>query len=404
MFDRSPENGAAATRASKFLKSTVLWTYFAAYFPLTLHKTVELEPTWVVKNASPLSTGRPVRRRKTIEESNADPLDSDSSDVTIANGLGPTEEADVATETDLSDNESPHGPSDYNIIQSSTSFEHPELMGTFGIRLFLKELFFWVLSFLPFPTRNTEPEYERKGRQYIFGYHPHGIIGMGAIGGIATEGANWSKMFPGIRVSTLTLVNQFQVPFYREYLLALGLASVSRRSCGALLDKGQSICIVLGGAQESLLARPGYMDLVLTKRKGFVKLAMAAGRTSLVPVLGFGENDLYDQVKNDPSSYLYRIQNLLKEKIGFTLPLMHARGIFNYDFGIIPYRRPINIVVGRPIDIPLIERPTEAQVAHYHGLYVEELTKLFEAHKDKFHKDLTGKFEDCVYHDLRVVA
>lgn len=399
----------------------MLWKYFANYFPLTLHKTVDLEPTFVVKIKTPpphLNTphlrSKTTRSKRNYDSDSKDPLDSDSSEgsnSTIASNVyrGTEIETDGVTETEISDSEnngtsSAASSSPYKIIQNSQEFENPDLIGFFGIRLFLKDFFFWLLSFLPFPTRDTEPEYERKGRQYIFGYHPHGIIGMGAMGGIATEGANWSKMFPGIPVSTLTLVNQFHVPLYREYLLSLGLASVSRRSCTSLLNKGQSICIVLGGAQESLLARPGTMDLILNKRKGLVKLAMHVGNTSLVPVLGFGENDLYDQVRNDPTSRLFQVQIFLKNKIGFTLPLMHARGIFNYDFGIIPYRRPINIVVGHPIDIPKIDKPTEAQVSHYHGLYVEGLHQLFDAHKDKFHKDLTGKFPNCIYQDFKAVA
>lgn len=186
-------------------------------------------------------------------------------------------------------------------------------------------------------------------------------------------------------MTTLTLVNQFQIPLYREYLLSLGLASVSRRSCLNLLRRGQSICILLGGAQESLLARPGNMNLVLKKRQGFVKLAMTIGGTSLVPVVAFGENNVYDQVQNDPSSLLYRLQTWVKNRLGFTLPLMHARGIFNYDFGIIPYRRPINIVVGSPIQVPQIDSPTQEQVTKYHRRYMEALKQLFDDHKHRFH-------------------
>lgn len=215
-------------------------------------------------------------------------------------------------------------------------------------------------------------------------------------------GTNWSKMFPGVPVTTLTLVNQFQLPLYRDYLLALGLASVSKRSCLNLLKRGQSICILVGGAQESLLARPGHMDLVLEKRKGFVKIAMRAEGTSLVPVIAFGENSLYDQVKNDPTSKLYQIQTFVKNKIGFTIPLMHARGIFNYDFGIIPYRRPVNIVVGKPIDIPYLPEPTEDEVEKYHGIYVDSVKKLFNDHKDKFHNS-ESLGDNIVYHDLSLV-
>lgn len=203
-------------------------------------------------------------------------------------------------------------------------------------------------------------------------------------------------------MTTLTLVNQFQLPLYREYLLSLGLACVSKRSCLNLLKRGQSICILLGGAQESLLARPGYMDLVLNKRQGFIKLAMRIPGTSVIPIIAFGENNLYDQVQNDPNSWLFNIQTYLKNTLGFTLPLMHARGIFNYDFGIIPYRRPINIVVGKPIEIPHIEAPTSEQIADYHRIYVQSLKDLFEEHKDQFHNSQVLN-DGIDYQDLRIV-
>lgn len=371
-FDDSPDNGAAVTMASTYFKQSMLWRYFADYFPLTVHKTVELDPTWI--------------NDVTADTSASGNLDSDSEDTTIS--------------TTTADAEQKHST---RIIQSSSEFNTDTQTSALGLRIQVKNLFLWLISFIPF-ARKPEQKLRRVGRQYIFGYHPHGIISMGAIGGIATDGCHWSKMFPGIPVSTLTLVAQFQLPFYREYLLSLGLASVSKRSCAALLKRGQSICIVLGGAQESLLARPGNLELVLNKRKGFVKLAMQVGNTSLVPVMAFGENDIYEQVDNNPSSKLYRIQTFLKNNIGFTLPLMHARGIFNYDFGIIPYRRPINIVVGEPIEIPELSSPTEEQVNHYHKLYVDGLKQLYEDHKDKFHKDLTGDFPDCVYKELDIVA
>jgi Diacylglycerol acyltransferase len=67
------------------------------------------------------------------------------------------------------------------------------------------------------------------------GYHPHGFVSMGAFGNFGTEGTGWSEKFPGITNSLLTLNGNFRIPLYKEYLQALGLASVSRRSCEALL-------------------------------------------------------------------------------------------------------------------------------------------------------------------------
>lgn len=78
----------------------------------------------------------------------------------------------------------------------------------------------------------------------------------------------FSKAFPGIVPHLLTLASNFNVPFYREILLAMGICSVSKQSCSNILKKGagQAITIVVGGAAESLSAHPGTADLTLRKR------------------------------------------------------------------------------------------------------------------------------------------
>lgn len=205
-------------------------------------------------------------------------------------------------------------------------------------------------------------------RNYIFTYHPHGIISHGAFGHFCTEGTTgFEKLFPGIKNTLLTLESNFRIPFYREYLLKLGLASVSRRSCEALLrgegetkqswlakkfskspppqpaPGGRAITIVVGGARESLEAIPGTMKLVLKRRRGFLKIAIREN-AGVVPVLSFGENDLYDQMIPSSSSLIRKLQMLVKKTAGFTVPLFHARGVFNYDVGFMPYRREVNTV------------------------------------------------------------
>ena len=108
------------------------------------------------------------------------------------------------------------------------------------------------------------------------------------------------------------------------------MCDVSRQSCKAVLKSGpgRSIAIVIGGASESLNARPGVMDLTIKKRLGFVKIAVETG-ASMVPVINFGENDLYEQVKNDDGSWLRKLQTKTQRLAGFTLPLFHGRGVFN---------------------------------------------------------------------------
>lgn len=40
--------------------------------------------------------------------------------------------------------------------------------------------------------------------------------------------------------------------------------------------------------------------------------------------------------------------------------------------------------MGNPIDLPRIERPSQADIDKYHALYIEKLTDLFERNKGAF--------------------
>ena len=46
-------------------------------------------------------------------------------------------------------------------------------------------------------------------KNYIFGYHPHGVIANGAFGCFATEGVGFATLFPGITPHLLTLMCKF---------------------------------------------------------------------------------------------------------------------------------------------------------------------------------------------------
>ncbi|KAF2665902.1 DAGAT-domain-containing protein [Microthyrium microscopicum] len=259
---------------------------------------------------------------------------------------------------------------------------------------------FWSLFASYFPARLHRTEELPPTRKYLFGYHPHGIISHGAFTAFATEALGFNQLFPGITNSLLTLDSNFRVPFYRDYLLRLGLCSVSKESCTNILTKGgpnnegmgRAITIVVGGARESLEMKPGTLRLVLNCRKGFVKLAVETG-ADLVPVLSFGENDIYDQL--DPSEHptLHKFQLFFKKVFGFTTPVFHARGVFNYDVGIMPYRRPMNIVVGRAIKVEQQSTPDFDYVNKIHAQYVKELQLIWDTWKDDFARERTAELE-----------
>ena len=103
---------------------------------------------------------------------------------------------------------------------------------------FIRGLPIWSLFASYFPARLYRSESLPPTRKYIFGYHPHGIISHGAFAAFATEALGFSQLFPGITNTLLTLDSNFRVPLYRDYILAMGLSSVSRESCENLLSRG----------------------------------------------------------------------------------------------------------------------------------------------------------------------
>ena len=221
----------------------------------------------------------------------------------------------------------------------------------------------WLRNYFPCKLHKTAELDPSK--KYIMCYHPHGVISVGLWISFGTEANGVSELFPGITIYPLTIVQNFLIPFWRDFLLLHGLCSVSRKSCdyilsqnddikrkgstsksehklwrsksknkknkkrahvrplsivdnddpSAVLPDGKAILIVPGGAREALEAKEGTMQLTLNKRKGFVKVALTHG-ASLVPVLGFGENDIFQQVDNKDGSILRAFQHIFLKFIG----------------------------------------------------------------------------------------
>ncbi|XP_058679002.1 2-acylglycerol O-acyltransferase 2-like [Ammospiza caudacuta] len=223
------------------------------------------------------------------------------------------------------------------------------------------------------------------GRNYVFGFHPHGVLAAGAFGNFCTEATGFGRLFPGLRPRLLTLPCWFRLPLFREYAMAGGLVSSEASSLEHLLagPGGLVAVIALGGPPEALEARPGALRLQLLRRTGFVRIALKYG-TPLVPVFSFGENELFRQVPNPPGSRLRQLQGRLQRLLGVALPLFHARGVFQYSWGLLPFRRPIHTVVGAPLELPRVPNPSADQVQLWHRRYRERLRELFEEHKGKF--------------------
>ena len=189
----------------------------------------------------------------------------------------------------------------------------------------------WYADYFPLrliKTHDLDPH-----NKYIFAYHPHGLIAMGAAGAFATDACGFKEKFPGIDIRVLTLNMNFYAPFTRELFLSMGVCSVARRSCNKILQrgKGSAILIAVGGAAESLDAHPGSIVLTLA-RQGFVRVALDNG-AKLVPTLAFGENEIYDSVDNPRGSRLRNWQKWMQRTFGLAPVFFSGRGLFSHGFG-----------------------------------------------------------------------
>jgi len=229
-------------------------------------------------------------------------------------------------------------------------------------------------------------------KKYIFGAHPHGIICISMWANIFCDVSGVRDMLKGIDYRVATLGAQYKIPIFRDWVLSFGGIPASRESIVGALNKDLSVMIIIGGAAEALHARPGVNTLVLQNRKGFVKLALQTG-SDLVPMYNFGENSLFVQLPNEQGTKVRHWQEIIKKKIGMSTPIFHGRGMLNYDFGLLPFRKPLITIIGKPIEVPLVPSPSPELVDEYHKKYVEGLKELYNEYKLKLNLEDEGELQ-----------
>ena len=127
---------------------------------------------------------------------------------------------------------------------------------------------------------------------------------------------------------------------------------------------------------------PRYTSVVVLKdRAGFVKMAIRTG-AALVPVWGFGENNLYENLAID-WPWAQRWQRRIQKAVAFAPLVVSGRGVFSYSGGLVPRRRPITVVFGTAIDVGDPDpNPTAERVRELHERYKAAVQELFRNYRD----------------------
>ncbi|CAH2070949.1 unnamed protein product, partial [Iphiclides podalirius] len=241
-----------------------------------------------------------------------------------------------------------------------------------------------------FPIKLIKTAELDPSKNYLFACFPHGVVCAGAFGAFATNALGFHKKFPGMVCHMITLGGHFLVPLFRDLALALGCCSSSQESLLHLLDRrkqrGNCVALIVGGAAEALDSHPGEYKVILTRRKGFVRVAMKSG-APLVPVFSFGETDVFRPLNNPRDSLLRRFQEKVRQLTGISPMFPIGRGVFQYSYGVVPFRSPVTTVVGVPMEVERNLDPTDEEVDIVHAEFTKRLTELFENEKARYLKD-----------------
>ncbi|KAJ3094282.1 2-acylglycerol O-acyltransferase 1 [Phlyctochytrium planicorne] len=243
----------------------------------------------------------------------------------------------------------------------------------------------WELFRDYFEARVVKTAELERGKNYIFCVHPHGVYCLSLWANLTSNGTALDKLFPTINLRPATLPINFKIPFWREFILSMGAISVDRKALISVLKplentkKGSNaVLLAVGGGEEYLHMEKQTIDLVILKRKGFAKLALQTG-ASLVPILSFGETDLFERID---TPFTRRMTKITQKLAHFAFPMFKGR------FGpFVPYRKPLVTIVGKPLDVVRVEDPSNEQVEELHQRYLLELRKLYDEYKDLFFKD-----------------
>jgi hypothetical protein len=121
-------------------------------------------------------------------------------------------------------------------------------------------------------------------------------------------------------------------------------------------------------------------QIILSKRKGFIKLALETG-ADIIPHYTFGANETYYRPFG-PSSVLAKISSKLRVSI---VPWF---GRWWIPLGAVPFRVPVLDVMGPVMEVPKHKPVTEWLVSQVHAKFCHELRKLFDEYKVVYVKEM----------------
>jgi hypothetical protein len=205
----------------------------------------------------------------------------------------------------------------------------------------------------------------KSGTSYIFAAQPHGVLSFAGM-----CAATYNPV-DTLSVPTAAASVVLHTPLLKNLMGIFNLVDASAHNLQQLFQQGKSVLIYIGGIAELFKSCRSEERLYLQKRKGFIKLALKEKNVDVVPVYLFGNTSVLSVMKHGPLAALSR-------KLQASLTLFWGKFYLP-----IPRDEKLLYVIGRPLGLPYIPQPTQEDIDKWHGIYCDEVRKIFKMYKER---------------------
>ena len=206
--------------------------------------------------------------------------------------------------------------------------------------------------------------YEKKRpERALYLWHPHGMLSLAPIIHVVRRGLG--------KIVSVPIFHK--IPIIRDGYHYLGCIPSEYPIMKNTLEK-DSLSIIPGGTREMMSSRPGTMRLILKERTGVFKLALETG-TPIVPVLTFGEDELFPQLD---MPILRTINQWLYSQWKIAIPFMSLTSVANWMHLADSPLPPIRSYCGETIEVTKTDDPSLEKIQELRKKYQTSLEALFQ--------------------------
>mmetsp|Transcript_15338 Transcript_15338/g.27923 ORF Transcript_15338/g.27923 Transcript_15338/m.27923 type:complete len:331 (+) Transcript_15338:57-1049(+) len=209
-----------------------------------------------------------------------------------------------------------------------------------------------------------------KDKNYLIGLHPHGLWTM-------CYHLLWPQLIVRFGICPMFIGADvlLKIPLLKRHFRAYGMIGASKEDILWALEQPypHNVVTMCPGGIAEMFYGITREQIILKKRKGFVKLALQKG-ACLVPAYGFGTNQQFRRLF-EAGGFMAKLSSALKIS---AVPWLDR---FYIPFGPIPTTHKIVMALGTPIPVQKVENPSPQQVDELHAKFCNGMRELFDKHK-----------------------